>query len=107
MITMMVVFSFEGDEQVTRVNLSQNGKDIESYQSDAHSCGMQQEAAFQLVTKTMNVSWNNTLPFRFEVDREHAYRLYMYDGDLSRYAGELLETVLAAIALGVDEIRIS
>jgi hypothetical protein len=103
---MMVLFTFEGDEQITNVSLNQGGKDIEAYKADAHCCGMSKEIAFQMM-KIMGISWNGDTPFRFEVDREHAYRLYMYDGDLSRHVSELLNTILACIALGYEEIRIS
>lgn len=103
---MMVVFSFEGDEEVTRVSLENRGQDLNSYKSQAHACGMTHATAYQLM-KVINVPWDGSLPFRFEPDREMAFRLYMYDGDLSRYVGELLDTILACIALGCEEIRIS
>jgi superfamily II helicase len=104
---MMVVFAFNGDEQVTHVALEQRGTELNSVKADAHCCAMTQEVAYQLVNKVMNVPWNGDTPFRFEPDREMAFRLYMYDGDISRYASELLNTVLACIALGCEEIRIS
>lgn len=103
----MKVFSFEEDEKVTRVSMTGGAKNIEHFKSDAHPCVIPEDAARGLM-KLCGVLW---LPEEsgtsFQPTMEIAWRLFAYDGDISRYAGELLETVMAALVLDAVEIKIS
>jgi hypothetical protein len=103
----MKLFSFHDDEQVTRVSMNGGSKNIEHYQSDAHPCAIPEDAARGLM-KLCGVIW---LPEEsstsFQPTMEMAWRLYAYDGDIARYAGELLETIMAALVLDAVEIKIS